>query len=154
MNGSPRKTRREPGQLALRLQIWNSNQGTTERRTGLLGLCRSQTIKVGTARCAVPVAERSVRRLKKRPFAMFVPSFRTGTPKRGIPTTSKVCQRHNSKACPELWFWHSVSRMRPGQSWRDGSLQHGCNIKIASSRHQPDTSSFTDNRIATNDDGI
>ena len=35
VNGSPGKTRCEPGQLALRLQIWNSNQGTAETRTGL-----------------------------------------------------------------------------------------------------------------------
>src|SRR5665213_917633 len=42
---------------------------------------------VGTARCAVPVAERSVRRRNNGRFTTFVPSCRTGTPQRGIPTT-------------------------------------------------------------------
>ena len=42
---------------------------------------------VGTARCAVPVAECSVRRRNNGRFITFFPSCRTGTPQRGIPTS-------------------------------------------------------------------
>jgi len=42
----------------------------------MMGLCRSQTIKVGIARCAVPGAERSVRRRKNGAFTTFAPSGR------------------------------------------------------------------------------
>ncbi len=52
---------------------------------------------VGTARCAVPVAERSVRRRNNGRFTTFVPSCRTGTPQRSVPTIQKVCQRHNPR---------------------------------------------------------
>ena len=47
---------------------------------------------VGMARCAVPVAERSVRRRnksfesRKSPFVPTFTSFRAGTPQRGVPT--------------------------------------------------------------------
>src|ERR1700733_177226 len=56
---------------------------------------RWQGLVVGTARCAVLVAERSVRRRKNGRFTTFVPSCRTGTPQRGVPTRANFRQRHN-----------------------------------------------------------
>ncbi len=48
-------------------------------------ICRSQLSRWGQARCAVPVAERSVRRRNNGRFTKFVPSCRTGMPQRDIP---------------------------------------------------------------------
>ena len=46
------------------------------------------------ARCAVPVAERSVRRQLQDVYPIaFVPPYQAGTPQRGIPTIALVNER-------------------------------------------------------------
>jgi hypothetical protein len=59
----PEPSRMRPGSLVF---------APFSKKTAILpkkqGLCSSQTFQVGTARCAVPVAERSVRRRKNEPL--------------------------------------------------------------------------------------
>ena len=58
----------------------------TRQSFGIMYLTNYQ---VGTVRCAVPVAERSEGDGIDGLFTTFVPSCRTGTPQRGVPTTKK-----------------------------------------------------------------